>query len=402
MKSIKPVDEPDDIITHIYRGPLEGSPWQGFLHELRLRTDTDIAAMMLSPARAGVNSLTLWDCRVPPSQQGIDRAAAEHASMGYLDPLTTTLSRIGGVYTLSQLVARPELEASDFYLKLMKPYGIEHMIGMYFTEPSGWKCYVGMLNGPDKDDFGSAEKQFLLALRPHLEQALELYARLKRSELEKIIYEDAINQLGIGTIVLNGHGAVIETNQVAQEILHDHSCISLINDHLVISGAKHMDKLERLIKQALAWRDAGHSKPFVDALRVECPGESSVGLLIRNAPAEPWYQNTANPSVVVYISDLTKQLSAPEQLVARIFGLTRSEATLATLLANGASLAEAALEMKLAESSVRTYLKRVFSKVGVSRQAELVRVIVKSVALLAGSDPEPETEAASSTKTRNR
>ena len=402
MTSIKPVNEPDEIISHIYRGPLEDSPWQGFLRELRLRTDTDIAAMMLSPARAGVSSLTLWDCRVPPSQQGIDRAAAEHASMGYLDPLTTTLSRIGGVYTLSQLVARPELEASDFYLKLMQPYGIEHMIGMYFTEPGGWKCYVGMLNGPDKEDFGSAEKQFLLALRPHLEQALELYARLKRSELEKIIYEDAINQLGIGTIVINGHGAVIETNQVAQEILHDHACISLINDHLVISGAKQMDKLERLIKQALAWRDAGHSKPFVDALRVECPGESSVGLLIRNAPAEPWYQNAANPSVVVYISDLTKQLSAPEQLVARIFGLTRSEATLATLLANGASLAEAALAMKLAESSVRTYLKRVFSKVGVSRQAELVRVIVKSVALLAGSDPEPEADESPSITARER
>jgi DNA-binding CsgD family transcriptional regulator len=256
-----------------------------------------------------------------------------------------------------------------------------------------------MLNGPDKENFGTADKYFLAALRPHLEHALELYARLNRNELEKIIYEDAINQLGIGTIVLNGHGAVIETNQVAQEILHEHSCISVINGNLILSGAEHANMLEHLIKQALAWRDTRHAKPFVDALRIECPGESSVGLLIRNAPADPWYQNEANPSAVVYISDLTKQLSAPEQLVARIFGLTRSEASLATLLANGASLAEAALAMKLAESSVRTYLKRVFSKVGVSRQAELVRVIVKSVALLAGPDP---TERSDSTRMRGR
>lgn len=401
MTSIKPVEEPDQIITEIYRGPLEKSPWQGFLRELRLRTDTDIAAMMLSPARAGVNSLTLWNCRVQPSAEEIQRAAAEHARMGYLDPLTNTLRRIGGVYTLEQLISRPELERSDFYQRLMKPYGIEHMIGMYFTEPSGWKCYVGMLNGPQKEDFGTAEKQFLMALRPHLEQALELYARLKRNELEKIIYEDALNQLGIGTIVLNGHGTVIETNLVADEILQEHSCISLINAHLAISGPKQMDRLERLINQALSWRDGRHSKPFVDALRIECPGESSVGLLIRNAPTEPWYQNEANPSVVIYISDLTKQLTAPEQLVARIFGLTRSEATLATLLANGASLSEAAGIMKLAESSVRTYLKRVFSKVGVSRQAELVRVIVKSVALLAGGDLDEESPSPTTVKSRS-
>jgi DNA-binding CsgD family transcriptional regulator len=70
-------------------------------------------------------------------------------------------------------------------------------------------------------------------------------------------------------------------------------------------------------------------------------------------------------------------------LIARLFGLTSAEARLAALLADGMSLAEAAAALAISEGSARTYSKRIFAKTGVSRQAELVRLVLKSVAALA-------------------
>ena len=58
-----------------------------------------------------------------------------------------------------------------------------------------------------------------------------------------------------------------------------------------------------------------------------------------------------------------------------LFGLTAAEARLASALSMGHSLESAAHFLGLSVETVRTYLKSIFHKVGVSRQAELARLL---------------------------
>jgi DNA-binding CsgD family transcriptional regulator len=51
-------------------------------------------------------------------------------------------------------------------------------------------------------------------------------------------------------------------------------------------------------------------------------------------------------------------------------------------MASGNSLDEAAEKMNVTVSTARTYLKQVFSKTGTGRQAELMRLILTSPALI--------------------
>ena len=88
-----------------------------------------------------------------------------------------------------------------------------------------------------------------------------------------------------------------------------------------------------------------------------------------------------SPAVVVYASN-PGHSSSFERLIATLFDLSPSEANLAALLTQGLTLAEAARELGLTESTVRSYSKRIFAKVGVNRQAELIRLILRSVAML--------------------
>lgn len=61
----------------------------------------------------------------------------------------------------------------------------------------------------------------------------------------------------------------------------------------------------------------------------------------------------------------------------RGLGLTAAESRLASEIIDGKSLKTASVELSLSEESARTYLKRVFSKLGVSRQAELVSTVAR-------------------------
>ncbi|MDH5172949.1 MAG: helix-turn-helix transcriptional regulator, partial [Gammaproteobacteria bacterium] len=54
----------------------------------------------------------------------------------------------------------------------------------------------------------------------------------------------------------------------------------------------------------------------------------------------------------------------------------------AILLARGLSLAEVAESQHISPHTARAQLKSIFAKTGASRQAELVRMIIRSVAAL--------------------
>lgn len=75
---------------------------------------------------------------------------------------------------------------------------------------------------------------------------------------------------------------------------------------------------------------------------------------------------------------------APPSLdsLVELFGLTRVEATLAQTIASGGTVEEAATNCRVTVETARTYLKRIFQKVGVHRQVDLVQLILTTPAAL--------------------
>ena len=68
--------------------------------------------------------------------------------------------------------------------------------------------------------------------------------------------------------------------------------------------------------------------------------------------------------------------------IARLFDLSPQEARLALLLAYGYTISEAAAEMHIAETAARNYSKRVYAKVGIGSQTDLVRLVYRNLAFL--------------------
>jgi DNA-binding CsgD family transcriptional regulator len=66
-------------------------------------------------------------------------------------------------------------------------------------------------------------------------------------------------------------------------------------------------------------------------------------------------------------------------LVRDLLGLTLGEARVAALVGSGVTTRDAAARLGISEETVRTVLKRVFSKSGVSRQSELAALLSRLV-----------------------
>jgi DNA-binding CsgD family transcriptional regulator len=71
-----------------------------------------------------------------------------------------------------------------------------------------------------------------------------------------------------------------------------------------------------------------------------------------------------------------------ESLLTELHGLTPAEARLALELLQGHRLTEAARRLGISRNTAKTHLQRVFEKTGVTRQSELMRLLMDPVARL--------------------
>jgi DNA-binding CsgD family transcriptional regulator len=84
----------------------------------------------------------------------------------------------------------------------------------------------------------------------------------------------------------------------------------------------------------------------------------------------------------VFVVDPDLPIEVDGERLCQLYGLTRVESNLARLIAEGRTVEEAAAALRIAVNTARAYLKRVFDKTGVRRQAELVRLLLAGPAQL--------------------
>lgn len=369
------------LLATLYRGPLDQEPWRDFLRALARTAGCDNAAISLQLSRKGLASVTLW---ADPPRLAPEAARSIHlrqADLGDLDPMSNALKRTGDILLLEEVAPREGLEQDDFYLDVMKPYGIAQALGMYVTEPGGIECNIGMISHSEQFRFAAHHKALMAALRPHIQIALELFSRIQRDESEIGVLSSTLDRLTIATMILDGRGHILRINKAAQGMVERCELFDVVDSRLVLFGRTDSRKFDRIIKDALSSRLESERTTFVKAFRCTDPVNEGRGVLVRAIDRSRAAPIDASPGAIVYAIDPAPGATF-EQLIASLFDLSPSEANLAALLTQGFSLTEAAQELGLTESTVRSYSKRIFSKVGVSRQSDLVRLILRSVAIL--------------------
>ncbi|HSW20853.1 MAG TPA: helix-turn-helix transcriptional regulator [Ramlibacter sp.] len=369
-------DELSHLIGLVYEGPLEAVPWNSCLSALRERLQANHVTLIL-------RSSTRQD-------PGLYINAGNATTEGYVSYARHyyTLDPFAGlpeerVVTVHELLGEAQWRESPLYREFLAQYDIFHIMGADVRTPDGGECRLRVCRPGGAPAFSEHDKAFCRQLLPHLKRAVTLHAHIDRSESERELYASAVDRLMICTIILDEHGRILQTNQVADELLRAGDGLRIRGSALEAAYPTEHRELQRLVKGALFARlrpDAA----IVEAMAVTRPsGGSSLGVVVRGVPPSEWSEGRRRPSVVVFVRDPQSRPQAPLDVVQQMLGLTRSEAVLALQLADGLSLDEAAQALAIQRNTARAHLRAIFSKAGVTRQSELVRILLNSVAVLA-------------------
>jgi len=288
------------------------------------------------------------------------------------------------VFTIDDLMSEAEWLTSSFYLLYCEPYGCHQMLGVDISMPDGGTLRLRINRTREQVRFGEAERALCAMLMPHLRRALHMHALLDRSESLGSLYSQTISRLAVATIVLDESGSVLQLNPVAREILDSNDGLKLVGGRLEATYPSDNRELGRLVRNAFTRARHGEGDAVgAEAMSVSRPsGQVNLGVVVELIPSQELLDGKGKPTVMVYVRDAVGKSLVSNAVTSQLYHLTPAETALALELANGLSLEEASELLNIRRNTARAHLRSIFSKTGVRRQTELVRIMLNSVVAL--------------------
>ena len=367
----------DRIVSALYDAALDSRRWGAALEHFRELFKANYVTLILKVPDMSETGLMISVGELPG---GIGGKVVYHTYQHTTTPFVNQPA--DKVFTVGDLMSESEWRKTPYFIHWCQPYNVFHVMGVDISTPESGKLRFRITHPEDAPGFSAEERSLCEALLPHLRRALHMHNLLDRSESLGTLYSKAIGRLSVATIVLDETGKVLDQNLIAQDILASGDGLKLVGGRLEATYPSDNRALQQLIRNAFAQQSGDRVVPS-EAMSVSRPsGLVSLGVVIEQVPSGEWAEGKGKPSVVVYIRDAAGKSLASTTVAKQLFNLTPAETGLAMELANGLSLEEAAEVLNIRRNTARAHLRSIFSKTGVRRQTELVRIMLNSVAAL--------------------
>jgi len=175
---------------------------------------------------------------------------------------------------------------------------------------------------------------------------------------------EAMNALSVGVVVLDHRGCVAFANTKGTELLAQRAIFRGIAP-LALHDADSHDMLRRALAAARA-RVSG-------ALRLRDRHANA----IISAIVVPLGSQATETKTLLAMNELFPAGAIPNLWLSQLFGLTPAESSVTNWLVSGRTIDEYAQDRGVSPATVRSQLKTVLAKTGMSRQAQLVAALAR-------------------------
>jgi len=366
----------DRLVGLAYTGAQEGVPWTRLLDELR------------DCLQANYVSLILRSASYPDHPMQV--VFAGEARPAIVQPYESELDVIDHFVNLprNQAVVLEELIDEESWLKgvyyqaFHEPMNMRYHMAADIGMGVESSCRLRVSRPHGAQRFGDRERAICNLLVPHLDTAVQLRASFDIAEVERHLYVGMFDRMSVGVALLHRDRRVLRLNQVATELLAKGDGLKLVDGHLMASIPSESRKLRQLIEQAVVMAGT-HRVGVVSGMSLSRPsGMAALGLAVRAAALTEWSDPSNRPAAMVIIRDPEAGVLASDEQLKRLYGLTNAEAALALELMSGRTMEESANHLGVSRNTTRCQLRAIFAKTGVTRQAELLRVLLSGVAPL--------------------
>ena len=277
----------------------------------------------------------------------------------------------------SDLLTVEERKTSPTYNEALPRADLRNGLAARLDGPDGSHISWGLGDPVDAGAWGASPVAMVTALLPHIRRFVSIRQALVRAEARKTTVTALLDNPRLAVLHLDRRGRILEANDRARDILRKGDGLSDRGGTLRARAPADQARLEQLVGNALP-----------------ASGTTAVGgsMLLRRSPVLPPFVVHVKPvgvpqpdygarhvAALVLVVEAGRQHRVSPDVVARTLELTPGEARVAVWLAEGKSVRDMAEATGRTEGAIYRHLKQIYQKQSISRQVDLVRLVLSLV-----------------------
>ncbi len=364
----------DQLVDRIYAAALDASLWPSVLEAL---------ADEIGAHQACLTRLSQKDGQGEGIEARIDpRSVAAFHDYYWTKNVFTVVDDLDAwrrgwrptVVATGDCVPLDDYYRSEYFNDFMRPQDAGATLHVRLDLSDDTSSAIAFGRSIRKGDFANDAFETASRLQPHLIRAYRMGRTLAGGFG---VSQDLARTLDISdraTLIVDHQGAIQHANPAAERLLRGANGLCVMNGRLAALQSEATQRLGELVAAATT-QDGTRSGGSFSLHRPD--GRPSLALRISPLARETIAIFTRPRMALVCVTDLELEMRSPLDDLKDLFGVTAAEARLAGAVFEGLTLPEAAERFGVSINTVRFQLARVFDKTGVTRQAELVKIMTR-------------------------
>ena len=275
---------------------------------------------------------------------------------------------------VSDLYTEQEKKTSPAYNEALAQGCYQNGLNVRLDGPDGTRITWTFANPIQSGVWGTQQIEMIERLIPHIRRFVQLRQMMVtvqalNSSLSRLLDNDRV-----GVIQLDRGGRILEANDRALDILRQGDGLNDHNGTLRAWRSADNTRLQKVLASALPPL-GGHAAAGSMTIR-RLGGARKLSLTVNPVKGPVLDLGARHVAAMVLLKEPGGRARVDAELVADVLGLTAAESQVAVMLCEGMAAADIAMTTGRQTSTVNTLIQRAYRKLGISRQAELARLVL--------------------------
>jgi DNA-binding CsgD family transcriptional regulator len=293
-----------------------------------------------------------------------------------LAPLKDVIREVPGrkVARMSDSYRPDTADGRAFFEEFLQPMGWRYGAAFLFWNPDGqFLGQLAAIRTEAQGDFTNLELERMLHLHPQVEAAIQRLFALEEAFAAHLAMEHVINELPIPLLAVSWEGDLNYLNKAAVEAVSKWAAGERNRPRAVTITRKIPGTIQAECEELKRdWQRAVLADDLAGATRqreIAHPALPSFRAVIRLVPSRAG--RALLPSFTVHFELPPAENPVNAHALAQLSKLTHAEREIARLAAAGHENVEIARNLGVSLSTVRTHLRHIFSKLGITTRSRL-------------------------------